>query len=264
MKCGHCKGNHDKVAEVLECSKVKLITNTTDSGEVEQNRWKRDEARAAKKSSNLSEKQQGFLRDLLRQFNLALEDDLTPETISYDKGKPILNGLVDARRNKATGKPYKFPDGVLQSANPNKSKTRTSAQRVPLPDVPAGYYSVPDWTGNEELKFFRVKRPTEGDWAGRTFVDHIVGGHPGMKCHGDFMRKALEAILEFGPEDAGILYGIKIKQCCSCNLKLTKKASRALSRGRHCAYKHGQGEEWDALNADFNNEDANDDEEAGA
>lgn len=249
MKCGntreHGSHDHETVAEVRECYGV-------DSGE--------SQAKSAMYST-MSEKAQKFLSDLLNQFSLELEDGLTPDTISPARGKPILDSLISARRNKAMGKPYKLPDGVLQSANPSrgKSKTRTSTPRIPLPDVPAGYYAVPDWTGKEELKFFRVKRPVEGDWAGRTFMDQVVGGHPEMKCHGAFLRKALEAILEFGPEDAGILYGIKIKQCYSCNRHLTKKASRALSLGRHCAYKRGHGEEWDALNAGFNDEDADDD-----
>jgi hypothetical protein len=208
---------------------------------------------------NLSDTQRRYLRDLLAQFNLVLSGDLTVDTISYHDGKKILEGMIAARRLNATGRPYTFPDGVLVSSIPKSGGERTP-KPPKLPDVPPGYYAVPDWTGKEEFKFFRVKVMRKGQWRGRTFVDQVIGGHPELSCSHKLAIEAVNHILEFGIEDAGMLYGLKIKQCCRCNRSLTKKASRVLSMGRHCAYQRGKGEEWDDLNYKFNDADAEDDE----
>jgi hypothetical protein len=240
MRCGNCKKDHDTVAKVREC-------------------YGKGSAEGGQVYANLSGTQQRYLGDLLAQFNLILADDMTPEKIDYHSGKRILDGLIAARRLKATGKSFTFPDGVKISSVPVKGGARTP-RRKRLPECPPGYYAVPDWTGKEELRFFRVKIRAKGDWKGWTFVDEVIGGRPERHCDYKLSVEAIKAILEFGVEDAGMLYGIKIKQCYNCNRSLTKKASRALSLGRHCAYLKNKGEEWDKLNANFNDADAEDDD----
>jgi hypothetical protein len=202
---------------------------------------------------------QKFLSDLLRQFGLVLANNMTPETIPWEDGKKVLHSLIDARRLKSSGKPFAYPDGVLQDPRARTSPGSVKRPAQKLPDCEPGYYAVPDWTGEEELKFFWVKiKKGTGPYAGWTFIDHVVGGHVDQPCRGKFAVDAINAILEFGPDNAGILFATKFKHCYKCNKSLTKKASRVLSMGRHCAYQNGAGEEWDALNATYGDADAED------
>lgn len=254
FKCGHCKERHDTIAEGRECA-AKNQRKTID-GKVS-NKYLHDALE--EQSSELTVSSQKYLRDLIAQFGLVLIGGQTVETIDYRAGKKILSGLIDARRLKAMGKPYSLPDGVLHDPT---VKTHTG-ERGPtpqmLPECPPGYYAVSDWTGKEEFKFFRVKTFDDGKWKGYTFVDQVIGGHPELPARGKFAFQAIEAILNMGTEAAGLLYAIKIRNCSNCNRHLTKKASRLVGLGRNCAYKKGKGEEWDALNYDFNDADAEDD-----
>lgn len=231
FKCAHCENRHDTVKEARKCAGI-------------------EEPAPFVLATNLSDKQQGFLTDLLAQFHCELDGGLTPATITYDAGQPIISALVEARRNKATGKSYKLPIAVNVLAHPNRGQPKErTPNRTPLPDIPEGHYAVPDWTGKNDILFFRIDRPTKGQFAGNTYVKEIVGGRPADKVWGKRARAAIEAIIEFGTDDSLFLYGQQLGKCCHCNFHLTKYASRVLSKGRTCAYKHGQGEQWDDVQA---------------
>jgi hypothetical protein len=221
------------VAEVKECAGIKPAKETT---------------------GDLSIRQQKFLSDLLSQFGLELEAELTPETIGFRWGQPIISALVDARRMKATGKSYTFPPGTRLLSHPDKGKPRermpTFPPLRPQPKVPDGHYAIPSLTGNNDFDFYRVEMNTTGPWAGRISVSTIIGGHPQYYVRGaGKVVQVLDAIVEFGIEEAGLLFGQKLKHCRYCNRDLTKYASRILSAGRHCCSKHGKAEEWDAIQA---------------
>lgn len=109
--------------------------------------------------------------------------------------------------------------------------------RKPFPDVPAGHYATKSLTGNNDLDFWRVDRPTEGQWKGRTFVKRVIGGRPNAPVRGRTMFAALEAILAAGIEEAGTLYGTTLGQCRICNRHLTDETSRALGIGPDCRSK---------------------------
>jgi hypothetical protein len=223
IKCGHCKKSHPTVADVKACS-------------------------ARQTHSGLSPKQVAYLHDLLDHFGIELID-ATPETISFQDGQPIMSKLVDARRNQATGNSFELPPGTRHLAHPSRGKPRErSATMRALPDVPEGHYAIPSRTGNNDYEFFRVDRPTEGAWAGRTYVKTVIGGHPEYNVRGlKNIRGVLEAIVDFGIDKAGLLYGQELQQCRHCNRELTKYASRILSAGRHCCDKRGYADEWDAV-----------------
>jgi hypothetical protein len=105
------------------------------------------------------------------------------------------------------------------------------------PDVPAGYYAVTadlmGYDGND-LYFYGVDRPEDGPWRGRVFVKSVVGGHPRRNVDRKQSRKALEAILKTGVEEARTKYGIEIGRCWKCNRELTDETSRALGIGPVC------------------------------
>jgi hypothetical protein len=227
IKCGHCKKSHETVADVKECSE-----RHTDSG--------------------LSERQQDYLGDLLDHFGIELID-VTPETISFQNGQPIISKLVDARRNQATGKPFELPAGTRHLAHPNRGKPRERRPTMPgLPDVPKGHYAIPSRTGNNDYEFYRVDHVTNETWPnGRMYLKVIIGGHPEYNVRGwKNMKAVLEAIVNFGIDKAGLLYGQEIERCRYCNRELTKYASRILSAGRTCCDQRGYADEWDALQAE--------------
>jgi hypothetical protein len=224
IKCGHCTKYHETVAEVKECS-------------------------GSHSTSTLSAKQVKYLSDLLDHFGIELING-TPDTVSFQTGQPIISKLVEARRNQATGQPFELPNSTRHLAHPNRGKPRERRPTfAPLPDVPAGYYAIPSRTGNNDYEFYRVDRPTTGEWAGRIYVKTVIGGHPEYNVRGlKNIRGVLEAIVEFGIDKAGILYGQEIEKCRHCNKDLTKYASRILSAGRHCYDIHGGDVgDWDAL-----------------
>jgi hypothetical protein len=191
--------------------------------------------------AGLTPSQQKFLSDLLGQMHCEMTDGATPMTISYQDGQPIISGLVAARRKKATGQSYSLPDGVVQLSNPSKGqpKERTSTRFAPpLPDCPAGHYAIPGVMvgyDKNDLYFYRVNRPAEGRWAGRTFLDAVIGGHPNESIRDQkVVRRVLQAILDLGPEEAGILYGNELGRCSRCNRHLTDELSRTLGMGPEC------------------------------
>lgn len=259
FKCGHCGNKHDTVSEAMNCFETKRKANAGDRPPKPKFLKFDVDDQVDAQPGPMRPFAQKFLSDLLRQFGLVLAGGMTPETIPWEDGKKILHSLIDARRLKASGRTYTLPAGIGfdPKARSAPMSVKRPAQR--LPDCPPGYYAVPDWTGKEELKFFWVKvKKGTGPYKGWTFVDKVVGGHVDQPCRGKFAVEAIKAILEFGPDNAGILFAEKLKHCYKCNKHLTKKASRILSMGRHCAYQNGHGLEWDALNATYNDENAED------
>lgn len=102
--------------------------------------------------------------------------------------------------------------------------------------VKAGFYAIPTVEGaRNALAFYRVDVPTEGKWAGYTFVKLIIGGQeptrvPKAQATGILARIAADP-------DAGPRYGQEIGKCCRCNRTLTNDESRAAGIGPECASK---------------------------
>jgi hypothetical protein len=120
------------------------------------------------------------------------------------------------------------------------ARRQAQATTVPTnryPDVPAGRYAVASRTGNNDLDFYKVDRPTEGKWAGRTFVKRIIGGHDDTPVRGAEARQALQAIVNAGTFAAGALYGQTIGECGRCGRHLTDETSRAQGYGPECITK---------------------------
>lgn len=132
-----------------------------------------------------------------------------------------------------------------------RQEEQRQTQRGPLPDVPEGHYAIPSLTGNNDLDFFRVDRPTEGSYAGKTYIKRVIGGHPDKNIRFGQFRPVLEAILKFGVDESGLLYGQKIRACRFCNRHLTVFASRQLSCGPDCAAQRGMGMLWEELQSEW-------------
>jgi hypothetical protein len=103
-------------------------------------------------------------------------------------------------------------------------------------DVPAGRYAI---TGNEgHTVFVQVDRPTQGQWAGRTFVK--------LQTSDELRRTSratadtlLHKIVEAGVKEAMLRYGREIGSCGHCGRTLTNEESRQAGIGPVCRGKLG-------------------------
>ena len=101
------------------------------------------------------------------------------------------------------------------------------------PDVPAGRYALRTEDG---VKFYRLDRPTQGKWAGYTFLkvqasdDLFPIKNPNEKA------RIINAIAEdvLGAER---LYGMELGKCSRCGRTLTDETSRSYGIGPDCRNK---------------------------
>jgi hypothetical protein len=198
--------------------------------------------------STLSSAQQGMMHSLLRQLEWQLADGETPETISWQEGSPILTALKNARTDKAYGRQYSMPRGVV-AAPPKSGRTaeRRPVVRGEFPEVPQGYYALPSRTGNNDLDFWFVKRYKSG----KTGLRRVIGGHSHTPVHGSQLYAVCKAIVEAGVKEAGELYATEMQRCWKCNTHLTEYASRQIKMGSTCAAANGLGELWHELDRKY-------------
>lgn len=109
------------------------------------------------------------------------------------------------------------------------------APAAPLAEVVAGYYAL---DGSEHATntavFYAVDRPTEGKYAGRTFVKQIIGGSRGDRVGRAQVPAVLARILAVGIAESQARYGREIGRCGVCNRTLTDDESRRLGIGPVC------------------------------
>src|SRR5690606_6457189 len=107
------------------------------------------------------------------------------------------------------------------------------------PKVPDGRYALPAEDGH--FVFYKVNTPTEGQWAGRTFVVQLigsVGSWAEQRLSGQVAASVCARIAE-DPEEAARMFGIKAEACGYCGSPLSNIQSRAAGYGETCAAKHG-------------------------
>jgi hypothetical protein len=127
-------------------------------------------------------------------------------------------------------------DGKCPEKPPlQKAQSLTNTDRYD--GIPKGHYATASLTGNNDFDFWRIDRPEQGQYAGRTFVKRVVGGKPDMNVSRDTKFAALEAILEIGTEVSATLYGRELGRCYRCNRHLTDQTSRRLGIGPECRSK---------------------------
>lgn len=113
-----------------------------------------------------------------------------------------------------------------------------------LEAIPEGYYATKSLTGKNDIDFFRVDKPTKGQWAGHTFVKQIVGGDQWFQQRGSRKYDVLRAIAAMGIDESGMLFANERQECRKCRSELTKYASRTLGMGPTCADHNGLGDTW--------------------
>jgi hypothetical protein len=177
--------------------------------------------------------------------------DMTTPTnarLATDRQLAFITRL-QAERNLITGPaPTGNPAGLTAReasalidtllATPRPAATPTVAQ-IPTTTVPQGFYAV-DGAGHQPIDFYRVSRPTEGRWAGRVFVDTVIGGRRNSPVRVG-ARQVLARIEAAGPLAAAQRYGLEIGRCGRCNRRLTDEVSRQIGLGPDCRALVGWG-----------------------
>lgn len=120
-----------------------------------------------------------------------------------------------------------------------RADARTEPVNGNLPtaeQVPEGHYALPS-SGHNDLVFYRVDRPSDGQYAGRVFVKMVIGGKPDQRVEWKQVPGILRRIAEAGAAESMALYGQEIGQCGRCNRHLTDETSRQVGLGPECRRK---------------------------
>lgn len=103
-----------------------------------------------------------------------------------------------------------------------------------LPTVPAGRYAIAAADG--EVYTYKVDRPSDGKFAGWTFVSWIRNNGYESRLPMIHAKKVLAAIAE-DPKGALVAYGRRTGSCGLCGRKLTDPESVELGIGPICLSK---------------------------
>lgn len=209
IRCGTCHDRHATVAEVRACS----ANPPAPDAPAQQQPY--DPRVPAEPVALATEKQINWVLSL--QESKVMPSDVTPMTYAElevlpRKGNGSISNLIDA---------------LLKC----DSKPREQVHAKPEVDVPAGRYAVEiDGT----LKFYVVDRPTQGRWAGYTFVK-VQASDETYPIRQRSLRDQIIANIARDPRGAMLRYGKEIGKCGHCGRTLTNEVSRARGIGPVCA-----------------------------
>jgi hypothetical protein len=154
---------------------------------------------------------------------------------------PAGSGITKRRASELLDKLFKLP-------RQPKAETVHGGSHT-MPQVANGRYAVRDASDVENaIKFYRVNTPTEGRWAGRTFVDRLASDER-YPVRNAAQRKAVLTTIAADPIGAAQLYGREIGHCGRCSKTLTRVVSRAFGIGPDCAEHMGISGAYEAMEA---------------
>ncbi len=174
-----------------------------------------------------------YLNDLAEEFG-RLNEFWSQDDVRI---APVVSQLVE------TGWPYE--NQTSASAKIDNLKTRVQRlrkQQRPEPvgavaDVPAGRYALRNAPQcSNEVTFFEVNRPTEGRWAGRTFLS-MLSSDERLPVKDPQKRATILGLIARDTLGAMKLFGRETEHCGMCGRRLTNDESRALGIGPICAEK---------------------------
>lgn len=163
-----------------------------------------------------------------------------------DKQLAFVTKLLNERRHNITVRPEDMDKRSVSLyikqllSYPMKEQPEGG---IDLSGVPEGRYAAPNEGG--ELRFVRIDKPSEGKWAGYTFVQVQASDEwhrAGMVRPGEKYTGKLAAVLSNIVQDAkaaSVRYGHELGQCGVCGRLLTDEVSRKFGVGPVCREKLG-------------------------
>lgn len=127
-------------------------------------------------------------------------------------------------------------DAAIKATQEAKRAQTQPIQPLVAPDVPAGRYAVTDNEGT--LRFFKLDRPTEGRWAGYTFLK-MMASDEAYPVRDRTKRDRILSKIAQDPREAMLTYGREIGACGHCGRTLTDENSRNAGIGPVCAGRMG-------------------------
>lgn len=178
--------------------------------------------------NTLSPAQEALIAKLLDERNVLAEDrpkyQARIAALSTPEQRAALTGGREGTASKFIEYLFTLPMQVSQVP----SSTGTA-------DVPEGRYAVDI---NGALWFVKIDRPTEGKWAGQTFIRRQLGSDM-TRLNAGTRRRVLNSIAAQGIKECAIRYGHELGHCAMCGKELTNEASREAGIGPKCAAKSG-------------------------
>ena len=231
-KCGKCGqvGPEVTVANIRECYNGMVKAHGEPTPKVIDNPWPPSDA------------QVGYVLGL--QAERVMPDDWK---VKYDGHQPDATGDVDLRDMDKSE-----VSALIGMMKLFKRKDKAATQ--PSWTMPAGRYALhlsePQANirkvgqgGDTAWYFFQVDKPTEGKWAGYTFVKRLIGGGDDGGYRkvetSRTMRDRVLPLIERDPQKAMLDYGLHTGSCGHCGRALSNPESLARGIGPICAGKMG-------------------------
>lgn len=240
ITCGACKGTHSSAIMVRNCygklqAKRAQASTTTRWAKANQRSFGANETRptvTAQAVRLATDKQINYIADLMVK--------LSPEDYN-DRQREIMVESMTASR-QAGSLTFEMASATIDSLKGSLHDKRVKdagaaapAAKAPrssgIPDVAAGRYAVEH---KGVLKFYRVDRPTEGRWAGRTFLK-VQASDELHDIRDAQYRFDVLSLIARDPHAAMIRYGHELGVCGKCGRTLTDETSRANGIGPVCA-----------------------------
>lgn len=209
-RCGNCRQSHQTVEDIKTCyrggnTNSEFIPSGTTA--------------TSRNAEPATEKQVNYVQELI-----ALKD-------TTELGKLVDQHVVVTMTAVLAGRDISKREAsdLINALNLMPRKPQ------PEDEVPEGKYAVEGSDGI--VQFWQVDKPTAGKWAGRVFVNMLVGS-PGswrtVRSPRVTSNAAMMAIVADTP-GAAALFGIKTRTCGRCASPLSNIRSRAAGYGHHCA-----------------------------
>jgi hypothetical protein len=129
----------------------------------------------------------------------------------------------------------------MKATKPSKSSSVTPSPftrlQALLKNVKPGYYALPREDGTDTFDFFRVVEIEKGQWAGKRFVNRLVGAPGSWDRVKPTMPQQLEITRKIAVDvdESAKLYAAKHRRCCRCNADLSHPRSQVALIGEKCA-----------------------------
>lgn len=170
---------------------------------------------------------------------ISFYNSLLDQIVRLDTAGEFSAEIVSASRDQ-------FPTRTVDNASISIDRAKNTLARLkaaaPVAVAPVASQAVADGhyalvSADGTVKFYEVNSPTEGKWAGRTFVAAQASDER-HSIKNPAARSAILAAIAADPKAAMLRYGVELGRCGHCNRTLTSEW-RKLGIGPVCARKMG-------------------------
>lgn len=247
IRCGSCKGTHESVAAVRDCYAEQADARAESAGEqaAELRNEQRLENTGWEESAN-DRAHEDALGVVQFEDAMAMAESsvllATAKQVNFIMALEKTKVPADERHSEETLLMMERPAASEYIERLIKAAPVANTERESSPTtaytVPAGRYAVKGGTPVREWKFYKVDHPTEGRWAGYTFVNRQAGDD--LFPVKGFARNAVLAAIEHdGVQESMLAYGKQLGACGHCGRTLTNPESIERGIGPVCFTKMG-------------------------